>query len=407
MGKTKSAMQTLLASQPIYSREKDLFGFELLFRHEADLSANDVGEDLATSEVLLNLATGVTEQVDLYSRPMFINLSESFLFSDTLLPVLSKQVIIELPATVQVNDQVINAVKHWRKADFRFALDGFDFSPRYEPLLGLVDYVKVDTLDEPLQTAMSQMPNYAAYPFTWIAERVETEELFNNYAALGFSLFQGYFLAKPLPIQGYSLRRKISSSVATIDAVSQPDIEVTELAKVVSKDPNLATQILKIINSPACALRRNIESLKDAIVYLGLAQVRKWAIMMSMMNNTETNSGTIRLVLTRAKACENYAAEENYANPDKAFLVGLLSGINLLFGIENSVFLAQVSLHPDIKSAILTHQDFLGKVLMDVLKAEHSIMQIRAAVVSYDMTILAAYLEANEWVEKVLSSTTS
>jgi len=405
VNKAKSPLQTLLASQPIYTRNKDLFGFELFFRHEANLTVKDVGGDLATNEVLLNLATGVTEQVDFYSRPMFINLPESLLYSDSFLPQLSPKVVIELPATTSPSQPTLDTINKWRSLGYHFALDNFNFDPSYKPLLELIEYTKVDSLNESPRVVEERMAEFASYPLTWIAKRLETEEQYLQYVELGFLLFQGYFLAHPLPVRGYALRGKINNSAGTINAVSNPEIEIDELAEVVSRDPNLATQILKIINSPVCALGRTVESLRDAIVYLGLGQVRKWAIMMSLMNNAETSSGTIRLVLTRAKACENYAAAEGYSNPDKAFLVGLLSGIKLLFGIETKVFMEQVALHADIEGAVLAHRGFLGEILDEVLKAEHSIMQIRAAAMSYDMTILGSYLEANQWVETILAVT--
>lgn len=70
----KSHVKTLLARKPIYSAQKDYFGFEFLFRHEVASSAHEFGEDLATSEVLLNLYTGKNQQDDLFPREMFVNL---------------------------------------------------------------------------------------------------------------------------------------------------------------------------------------------------------------------------------------------------------------------------------------------------------------------------------------------
>lgn len=399
-----SSVKTLLASQPIYTRDQDLFGFELLFRHETNLSASEFGDDLATSEVLLNLCTGITEQFDLYSRPLFINLAESFLFSEAFLPIPAQGVVLELSPSIQVNDRLIDAIRNWKSLGFHFALDDFNFDPRYRPLLNLVDFLKVNVLDKPPEKVAEKMADFAAYALTWVAERVETEEQFLKYCDLNFTLFQGYFLAKPLHVQGYAIRGKIHNSVAIINEVNKPELEIDELVSAVGKDPNLATQILKIINSPACYLKRNITSLKDAITFLGLVKVRKWAIMMAMLNDAATSSGTVRLVLTRARACENYAATTIFANPDKAFLMGLLSGIHLLFGIENAVFLEQVSLHADIETAILTHGGILGQILNEILHAEYTIMQNPKALTDNNSVILFSYLQASDWAEQALSS---
>ena len=399
-----SQQKTLLASQPIYTADKDLFGFELLFRHESNLSASEFGDDLATSEVLLNLCTGITAQFDLYARPMFINLAASFLQSEAFLPIPPQGVVIELPANIEPNPSIISAIGSWKAAGFSFALDGFDFSPRHHALLDLVDFLKVNVLAEPLAKVASRKADFASAAITWVAERIETEVQFRQFVELGFGLFQGYFLARPLPVQGYAIRGKIYNSIAVINAVSQPGIEIDELARVVSQDPNLSAQILKIINSPACPLKRTIGSLKDAIIYLGLGEVRKWAIMMSMLNNAETSSGAVRLVLTRARACENFAGTSIFANPDQAFLVGLLSGVHLLFGIDNQIFLESVSLHADIEKAILKHQGFLGQILKDVLRIEYSVMQEPKNLSDDESSLVSAYLQAGVWAQLALVS---
>ncbi len=57
------SQKTLLACQPIYTTNEDIFGSELLFRHDDFASAAEYGEDLATKEVILNLCTGINQQL--------------------------------------------------------------------------------------------------------------------------------------------------------------------------------------------------------------------------------------------------------------------------------------------------------------------------------------------------------
>ena len=402
-----SSIKTLLASQPIYTSDKDLFGFELLFRHDGHLSASEYGADSATEEVLLNLCTGITEQYDLYSRPMFINLSKNLLVSDTFLPLPAEGTIIDLPRSIKPDADVLAAVKRLKNKGFSFALENFNFDPQLHPLVELVDYIKIDVLKETPVTLKRKMAAYKRYPVTWVAVRVEKEQQFIAFRQLGFNLFQGYFLARPLPVQGHLVRGSLHNSAGLINAVSKPELEIEELTKIVAQDPTLATQILKIVNSPACALTRTISSLKDAVTYLGLTEVRKWAIMIAMMNNSKICTGTIRLILTRAKACENYAATSIFANPDQAFLVGLLSGIQLLFGIEIELFMEKVRLQAEIEIAVVTQAGILGQILNDVLRIEQSIMVKYSSLPPQKDVLLYSYASANNWTEQVLSSDNS
>ncbi|WP_321389284.1 HDOD domain-containing protein [uncultured Desulfuromusa sp.] len=403
MGTEKPQVKTLLARQPIYSAQKDLFGFELLFRHEMGSSAHEFGEELATSEVLLNLYTGTNQQSDLFSRKIFVNISEGLLLSDAFLPVPPESVIIDLSPSIQVNEPLINSIKKWRDAGFSFALDGFDFSPRFQPVLDYIQYIKVDALNESMSEIDSKMKNLSHYSVNWIAERVETETQFTKFKELGFTLFQGYFLAKPTAIQGQPVRGKINNSIATIKAVSDPEIEVAEMTNIVNRDPSLAIQLLKIVNSPVYSLGREVNSVRDAIVYLGLIQVRKWIIMMSMLNNMVASSGTVNLVLTRAKACENYVEKSHAVKSDQAFLVGLLSGVHLLFGIDNKSFFEQISLPDTIKEAILEEEGVLGQTLSEIIKTEYNILQNTSEIADQDDIGLSAYREASTWTEEVLT----
>ncbi len=400
----EAQVKALLASQPIYTAQKDLFAFELLFRHDLFRSVEEYGEDRATSEVVLNLCTAINQQVNLFSRKIFINLSAGLLLADEVLPLPPDNTVIELPASMPINGALADGMKRWRDAGFSFALDGFDFSPACEPILEHVQYLKIDALEEPIDTIRAKMPLLADESVVWAVKRVETETQLAQFKELGFSLFQGYFLARPAEIQGQAIRGRINTSITTTNAVSNPDIEIDEMADLVRRDPSLATQLLKIVNSPVCNLLRPLNSVRDTIMYLGLIQVRKWIIMMSLLNETTGGSGAIHLVLTRAKACENYAAATLMVKSDQAFLVGLLSGVYLLFGVDNSVFLQQVSLQPEIKAAILEEQGILGQILSEVKRAEYASRQNSAPVFERQDPLLTAYYEASSWADSALKA---
>lgn len=394
----------LLASQPVYTVQKDIYGAELLFRHERFTSVSDYGEDQATSEVILNLCTGIGEQLNACSPKMFINLSEGYLDSADSLPLPPEKVVIELPANLNFNDNLIKRIRVWKQAGFSFCLDDFDFNPNLLPILDEVDYLKIDALDPSREISAQIQADYLRPHLTWAVKRVETEEQFLKFKELGFTLFQGYFLARPTEVQGQSVRGKINNSIATINATSLQEIEVDEMVEIVSRDPSLATQLLKIVNSPACDLSRPMKSIRDAVVFLGLIQVRKWIMMMSMLNDSATSVGAINLVLTRAKACENYAYDTLSIRSDQAFLIGLLSGVKLLFGIEIDEFLKQLPLQEDVTKAILAHDGILGQVLNEIKTIEYQIMQQTETVHNLDRTLLSSYQNAHEWAEQVLST---
>jgi len=391
----------LLACQPIYTANKDIYGTELLFRHEFFASACEYGEEQATSEVILNLCTGIGDQLNKCSPKMFINLPEKSLYSNGYPPLPPDKVVIELSSSLDFKHKLVDRIKAWKQVGFSFSLDDFNFDERLIPILDHIDYLKVDALDKSLEKNLHKQSTFIRPHIVWAAKRVETEEQYIQFNSMGFRLFQGYFLAKPTEVQGQSIRGKINNSIATINATSLPEIDIEEMVAIVSRDPSLATQLLKIANSPACELLRPIKSIRDAVVFLGIIQVRKWIMMMSMLNDSASSVGAINLVLTRAKACENYAAATLSIRSDQAFLIGLLSGVHLLFGIDVDEFLRQLPLQEEIAKAILTHDGTLGQILKVIKTVEYQVMQQSGTVCEQDAVLLSAYLEAHQWAEQI------
>lgn len=54
------------------------------------------------------------------------------------------------------------------------------------------------------------------------------------------------------------------------EAITKDNVQITEVAKIISKDVGLSSAILKIINSPIYGLNRQISEIEQAAVFLGL-----------------------------------------------------------------------------------------------------------------------------------------
>ena len=72
---------------------------------------------------------------------------------------------------------------------------------------------------------------------------------------------------------------------------------------------HLSYKLLKLINSPAFRPSKKINSIKQAIVLLGLNELQKWVYVLSVRDTTigksELSDEVMRTSLTRAKMCES------------------------------------------------------------------------------------------------------
>jgi len=400
----------LLAKQPIYNRNLSLYGFELLFRNQQKLNAVDVGEDAATSEVLVNYCTSVSNEVEDANHPLFINISESFLLSDVAFPLDKSGVVLELLERIHVTDEVVCAVHKLHQSGYQLALDDYDFDPKWDPLLPYVDYIKVDILGADLNDIAEKKARVKAVKGTrWLAERIEEQAVLDECLAMGFDFFQGYVLARPKEILGNTIRGSSAVTMQIVTLTSDPDADIADIADLVSQDPKLTMQLLKLINSPLFSLNRTISDLRQAITFLGTDILKRWAMMIAFVSNDTAHIESNRIILTRAKCCELYF--KHHLKDDQlassAFLAGLISGANVLLDIEPRIFIKEMQFSEEIQAAIADGVGIIGQTIEHTKQVEFYLTQAFHQVVDLQTEVLGFYSEAQHWAGEVVESLSS
>lgn len=396
----------LLAKQAVYSEDKSPFAYELLFRSPLNLSALDLGGDLATSQVLVNYCASVSQQAEIMERPVFINVSAKYIKHHEMLPVSPERVIVEVNDYEPDDAQLLASIECWRAQGFRFSIDDVDVQAPPHALLALAEFAKVDVLDVNWPDLAEALPGLQRKGLTWAAKRIEDEQNFERSVRSGFNLFQGYFLARPKQITGNSIRPGTAVTIRLISALDQPLITMDRIADLVSQEPRLAMQMLKIINSPLFSLPRQVDDLKSALVYLGVDMLRQWAMMIAFLSNGNVHVEASRYILQRAKTMELIVKRE-FADTDlapKAFLAGLVSGVDVLLNVKPSQFLQQVRLSDIIGDAVMQRKPPLGPTLQTVVELEHAVAQGDNVLVYQDARHLNVYAEADQWVNQVLDA---
>ena len=63
--------------------------------------------------------------------------------------------------------------------------------------------------------------------------------------------------------------------------MKDPDVEITSIVDTLKYDQALVSNILRICNSSYYSLKRNITNIKEAVVYIGISEIKKIAILYS------------------------------------------------------------------------------------------------------------------------------
>jgi len=118
-------------------------------------------------------------------------------------------------------------------------------------------------------------------------------------------------------------------------------LQVTEVARLISQDESLTAQCLHFANSPLFGLRTAVETVRGAVVSLGMRRMQDIATSCCLINLTPKNCPLDPTVLWEhalgvALASRYFARAVAFPDPDKAYLAGLLHD----FGVVMSLWVA-------------------------------------------------------------------
>ena len=359
-------MYSYVARQPILDIDQHVVAYELLFRDGKSNSFPDIDPNQATSNILTNnhLTLGL-EQVT-GNLPAYINFHADTLlrhFPSFLDP---KKVVLEILEDVPVTDELLDACKALKKKGYTLALDDFDFDDKWQAFYPIVDIIKVDVLEFSILEISKLVRKLADLNVTLLAEKVETLEQFERLKMLGFTLFQGYFFAKPEMLKQRKITTAKQNIIELISQASKVDLNINTISGIFAVDPGLTYKLLRFINSPTYGSSQEKTSLKHALAYIGQVELKKFIALLALSDlSSDKNSEIMRLSLARAKFCEQIAlCRLETENPPKAFLTGILSLIDGILDHDLASVLDMLPVHEEIKSALRNEKSDLANYLL-------------------------------------------
>lgn len=332
-------LQVFVGRQPILDRAGNIFGYELLYRNSETNSFPNVDPEKATIGVLINtfLTIGVDRVTD--GGLSFINFTRKLLAQDIFTKLNPDRVVIEILEDVEITPALITRLRTFKQVGFKLALDDFILQEQYlihQNLFELIDIVKVDvlntTVDERIQIEefTKQYPNIIL-----LAEKIETESQFFTALEYGYGLFQGYFFAKPEIVKSAEIPSNVTLHFHILHLLNKETACIDDISQLIMRDVSLSYKLLRFINSLAFDIPKQISSIKQAIVLIGLRDTKKWMQVLILHDlGAGMAEGRVKALvdfsLHRAKLCELLAKRNRKKNADEYFLVGMFSLINAI-----------------------------------------------------------------------------
>jgi len=396
-----------IARQPIYNREKGVMGYELLYRNSSRNHANisDGEGGNASCETILNTFMHIGIDNIAGSALAFINLPREFIVNENLTPMFNEQAVLEILEDIKPDTEVINGIKRLKNEGYQIALDDFVITDDLIPFIELADYIKFDIHALSRYEIIKQFELCKKYNAQLIAEKIETHELYQFCHELGFDFFQGYFFSYPEMLKKKSLPSNKLVILNLIQKLQNPETDSNELEDILVQDISLSYKLLRYINSASFGLRREVDSIKDAIVLLGINNLKNWVSLIMMSKIVDSKPTELIIAgMIRGKMCELLAQKHHPEITHQMFIIGLFSVLDALMDQPLIDLLDTVILSTDIKLALLDYEGNQGEIYKYVLQYEKSNWdELNKSDIDAE-EFIQSYLTAVNWADQSMKS---
>lgn len=342
-----------LARQPIFDRRGNTYGYELLFRSEADKDHALIDNgDLATMCVATSGFIKALETTD-QSKRIFVNFTERLILEGAPRALPPSVTVVEVLEDTLPVPAVTEELIRLKQDGYFIAIDDFTGNTSQDKLLDLADIIKVDVLTRSFADIEEIFQSIKSKKALKVAEKVEDRETYNFLLALGFDFFQGYFFAKPENLSGKTLHSFQTSRLRILSALNDPELDTEKIIAIVKVDPAITYRLLRLLNSAAFGFSMKIDSVRHAVTLLGNNRMRYWLrmVVLSDLVSPGKPQELLLLALNRGRLLEEVALCKKVRGiePENMFLFGMLSLIDVMLDMPFRKILKNLPLSDILK----------------------------------------------------------
>jgi c-di-GMP-related signal transduction protein len=384
---TRSAIgggEVTVLRQPVVHPDRSVYGYAVQVRI-GDATGAPLPDDRAEAH-----AEAAYQRMDLTGlagdRPVLLRATARLLSGEVTVWYEPDRLMLEITPTLAARQDIDALVQSATARGTRLVLADYDGSARQDRLLDRVSVVKVDLARGPDRTAALIARAHLAGASV-IAEHADSAEHLELAASLGADLYQGpMFHRDPAPT-----RRTFSAGelqcLELLRLLGADPVDQEAVVRTVAADPELSMRVLHLVNSSAFGLRREIDSVLQAVVMVGPRQLHALSIA-SLIDAKPASVASLWAILTRASTCRTLAGD------DAGYTVGLLSAVAAKQAIDLEELVTRTGVSEQLADGLLRHEGRYGHVLAAVLAHEENDVAAVAATGLEPWDVAHAYLAA-------------
>ncbi|MGA3045837.1 MAG: HDOD domain-containing protein [Terracidiphilus sp.] len=357
----RSGLIRAVARQPILDKRTKVFGYELLFWNGLE-TVFGAGSELAVRAMIGNAMIVGVEQLA-SGLPAFVHCTADSLSEDWVRGLDPDLTVLEVREDPEPSPALLEACQALKALGFQIALEDFTGKELAEPLLELASFVKVNTSEVKASERKSLIRRAKAKSTRPIAKNVHTQEEYKEVVAEGFELFQGYYFCRPKLVRDHKIPSNHLAQLEILKTLQEDPVDLDRLSQLVMADASLTYGLLRMVNSPFFAVRKEVTSVRSALLLLGEERTRRIAMLaIASEFNADQPAELLRMAFERGRFCE-LAAELLHLNPSEQYLIGMVSMFPAMLRISMDDLVRMLPLRAKACDALLGKGNSEGLLL--------------------------------------------
>ncbi len=399
-----------IARQPLVDNSDKVMAYELLFRDSDKNYAQIELDEVATCKVLMNAINDIGLNKLIGKKKGVLNFNHVLMESRAFELLDPKYFMIEILAHSQVNEEFVKSVKECYDLGFVIGLDDFDFEEdlltKFKDIRPYLHFLKIEMRTVGLRGIRNNIDFIRRKEFEFIAERVETEEMYLALKDLGFRYYQGFYFGQPEIQKGRTISPQLKSIFEILKLYDDDDVEVSTLSDAMKHHPEVAVLLLKYLNSASIGVHHRMHSINQAVSLLGVRNLKKWlmVLMYTCGKKSEFNQVILETACWRGYFMERLFFHKKKEGSDEAFFVGMLSLLSVIYKVEPTKIFEDLGIDKSLQKSILEHFGDMGTSLKlaELLQKDdwNGALPLIKQMNLDEKLVRNASVEANHWVHE-------
>lgn len=366
-------MEPYIVRQTIVDLNQTARAYEILY--EDDNLEMDQSDDASAANAIENFLSSMDTDQFLNGKAAFLTFTRNLLVKDIPKMFDTSKLVIQIEDSLITNPLAHSLFTKYKQAGYKIAVIDFEFAPRYFGVLDIVDYIKVNFRDYTNPSLENVVRIGNSFGKKIIGYNIECAEAYDKAKQCGCKFFQGSYVAEKMPAKFRNMKYLQGNFFLLMIAVTKDEPDIDEIEQILTRDVSLTYSLLKLVNSAYFALRNRAKSVKQALVILGLGQLKQWIYLLSFkQDDGSMPDEMIKLSFLRAKFASELVEKciDMPISKSEAYLMGMFSTLGQLMQMPLAEALEPLPVSQEVKDALLKHDGRAGMLYDAVIAYENA-----------------------------------